>query len=200
MRQRYFTSTGARGAGRRAAAGLAGLVALSLAGCGGSDVSRSFGLVRDAPNEFEVTTRAPLSMPPDFTLRQPQPGASRPQEQTQRQQAEATLAPQVELAGAPSARSAGEQALVADAGPAAPADIRDRLGREKALDAQAQSFTDRLMFWKAPPPAGVVVDPVKEAQRLRENAALGRSVQAGDTPIIQRKKTGWFDGLIDYLF
>ena len=34
-----------------------------LAGCG-ADTARSFGLTRDAPDEFQVTTRAPLSMPP----------------------------------------------------------------------------------------------------------------------------------------
>jgi hypothetical protein len=33
-----------------------------------------------------------------------------------------------------------------------------------------------------------VVDPTKEAQRLRENAALGHSVETGDTPIVQPKR------------
>ena len=55
------------------------LSALLLSGCGGDDISRSFGLQRDAPDEFQVSTRAPLSMPPDFTLRAPRPGAARPQ-------------------------------------------------------------------------------------------------------------------------
>jgi uncharacterized lipoprotein len=45
-------------------------VALALAAllpaCGDS-TARTLGLVRDAPDEFQVTTRAPLSMPPNMT-------------------------------------------------------------------------------------------------------------------------------------
>ena len=51
------------------------------------------------------------------------------------------------------------------------------------------------MFWRTPPPPGVVVDPQKEAQRLRENAALGQSPETGDTPIIQNKPKTFFDAL-----
>ncbi len=171
-------------------------ICLGLSGCGSGDgVSRTFGLTRDAPDEFEVTTRAPLSMPPDETLRPPQPGATRPQEQSQRRQAEAALAPDIELDSTPAASSPGQQALMQAAGPAAPADIRRKLGAEASLDDVGRSWTDKLLFWKKPPPPGVVVDPSREAQRLRENAALGRSVEAGDTPIIQRKKDGLFDSL-----
>ena len=66
--------------------------ALGLSACGGDEnLSRTFGLVRDAPDEFRVTTRAPLSMPPEFTLRPPRPGAARPQELSERQQAEQAL-------------------------------------------------------------------------------------------------------------
>jgi len=39
------------------------------------------------------------------------------------------------------------------------------------------------------------VDPTAEAQRLRQNAALGQSMQEGETPIIQRKPTSWFDSI-----
>jgi hypothetical protein len=34
------------------------------------------------PDEFAVESRAPLTIPPDFDLRPPQPGAPRPQEAT----------------------------------------------------------------------------------------------------------------------
>jgi len=148
-------------------------------------------------------------MPPDYTLRPPQPGAARPQEQSQRRQAEATLAPQVELApdiatgpagglnagATPSSLTSGQKALVDAAGPSAPADIRRTLTNDSVREDRGSSFTDKLLFWRSPPPPGVVVDPQKEAQRLRANAALGRSVEAGDTPIIQRKKDTLFDSL-----
>jgi hypothetical protein len=172
-----------------AAAGFA--VLLGLSACG-SDLSRTFGLTRDAPDEFQVTTRAPLSMPPDYTLRPPRPGATRPQEPGSRGAAESALAPQAALAAGPGPASPGQQALVTAAGKPAPPDIRRQIDEDAALDAGGSSFTDKLMFWRTPTPPGVVVDPQKEAQRLRENAALGQSADQGDTPIIrERQKSLW---------
>ena len=169
---------------------------LGLSACSGDELTRNFGLTRDAPDEFQVTTRAPLSMPPDFTLRPPRPGATRPQELTQRQQAEAALSPDTLLGGGgPTAPTPGQQALVAAAGRPAPADIRNRLDQEAALDTPSRSVTDRLMCWQSPPPPGTQVDPVRESARLRQNAALGQTPESGDTPIIQRKRQGLFTGL-----
>lgn len=169
---------------------------LGLAACSGEDLTRTFGLTRDAPDEFQVTTRAPLSMPPDFTLRPPRPGAKRPQELSDQQQAEAALVPgsinsgQQQLPPSP-----GQQALVQAAGRPAPADIRAEVDREAAIDAPSRSFADRLLFWRSPPPPGTVVDPARESQRLRQNAALGQAPDTGDTPIIQRRRPGLFSGL-----
>jgi hypothetical protein len=171
--------------------------ALTLAGCGDdSGLARTFGLTRDAPNEFTVTTQAPLSMPPDFALRPPEPGAPRPMEQSEARQAEETLAPQTALV-APQARlSAGQQALVQQAGPPAAPGIRQEVNREAhAQQAASDSFMNHVLFWRQPTPPGIVVDPQKEAQRLRENAALGQSPEVGDTPIIQPRRKGWFEDL-----
>ena len=169
---------------------------LGLAACSGDELTRTFGLTRDAPDEFQVTTRAPLSMPPDFSLRAPRPGAVRPQELTQREQAEGVLAPDTLLNTQPRGTgSAGQQALVSAAGPSAPANIRAEVDRDAALDTPSRSFTDRLMFWQSAPPPGTPVDPVREAARLRQNAALGQNPESGDTPIIQRKRRGIFSGL-----
>jgi hypothetical protein len=167
---------------------------LPLAACSDS-LTRTIGLTRDAPDEFTVTTRAPLSMPPDFSLRPPRPGASRPQELSERAQAEATLSPTTALGSPAAANSPGQQALVSAAGPAAPRDIRNQVDADAELDNPGPSFTDRLMFWKPTPLPGTAVDPKKEAQRLRQNAALGQDVTTGDTPIIQQRKQGWLDSI-----
>jgi hypothetical protein len=50
-----------------------------LSGCG---FRQLIGLDKTGPDEFAVESRAPLTIPPDFELRPPAPGASRPQEVT----------------------------------------------------------------------------------------------------------------------
>lgn len=67
--------------------GLAGV--LLIAGC--SDWKKTIGLEKSTPDEFAVESRAPLTMPPDFNLRPPQPGAPRPQEKSSDQQARQTI-------------------------------------------------------------------------------------------------------------
>jgi hypothetical protein len=170
-----------------------------LTACSGDELTRNFGFERNQPDEFQVTTRAPLSMPPNFDLRPPRPGAPRPQEESARVGAEAALVPRAALASDNAATSPGQQALVSAAGPTAPQDIRRKIDSEAALDQPDRTLTDRLMFWKPTPPAGVAVDPQREAARLRGNAALGQSAEPGDTPIIQRNQNS-SGGLLDGLF
>jgi len=168
----------------------------ALSAC--SEVRRTLGYDKQAPDEFQVVQRAPLSLPPDFALRPPQPGAVRPQEGNPRDQARRALAGQ--RAGTPIAtqgRTRGDLAFAKRFG----ADqidpgIRAQVNKETQSLAEAEkSFSDRLVFWRKPEPAGVAVDPVKETQRLRENQALGRPVSDGDTPKIERRKKAILEGL-----
>jgi hypothetical protein len=178
----------------RALLALAALAPLAACGGSGNDTMRSFGLTRDAPDEFAVTTRAPLSMPPALgALPTPRPGAVRPQELNQRQQAEAALVPGAALGRGNSARgSSGENALLSAAGgQPATADIRRRVDEESLrMDRPDRGFVDSLMFWRAAEQPGVPVDPRRESRRLRENAALGRDTGEGETPIIQPTRSG----------
>ncbi|MBB5692161.1 DUF3035 domain-containing protein [Muricoccus pecuniae] len=174
---------------------------LLLAGCG-SDTTRALGLTRDAPDEFQVVTRAPLSIPPSIgDLPTPRPGAQRPQELTARESGESTLAPAAALGEGRRSRPTGaEAALLAQAGRASGAsstgNIRRQVDEESLrLDRPRQNVVERLMFWQDPPRPGTVLDPQREAQRLRENSALGRSPEDGETPIIQRRQRGLLDGL-----
>ncbi len=170
-------------------AALACGAALLLVGCSGSDIGRTLGVTRDAPDEFAVTTRAPLVMPPNFTLEPPQPGMPRPQEAPERKQAEEALAPQTALStSTPAADSPGQEALVKAAGPPAPPHIRRMVNAESLEDRPPRSIADRLMFWESPPPPGTVVDAQAEAQRIRENEALGQPVVEGNTPIVQPQR------------
>jgi hypothetical protein len=172
---------------------------LLLGGCSDFSLSRTFGLVHDTPDEFTVVTRAPLSMPPDFTLRPPQPGALRPTEQSDRSLAESALVPQLALGGTRAGMTPGQAALVRDAGGRAPADIRRRVDQEALLASSDDSFIDKILYWRKPDSQHAVVDADEEARRLRQNAALGQSPVTGDTPIIREKKTGWFQDLFGWL-
>ena len=86
-----------------------------------------------------------------------------------------------------------------EAGPAAPSDIRRRVDQDARYDPGDDSFVDKLLYWRKPDSQHAQVDPQKESQRLRQNAALGEGPDVGDTPIIQPRKRGWFTDLFSWL-
>jgi hypothetical protein len=178
---------------------LLGSTFILLGGCSGDKLMRTFGLTRDAPDEYTVTTRAPLSMPPDYNLRPPRPGTPRPQEQSERQQAEEALVPQTALNAPQGDESPGQAALLAQAGPSAPGDIRRKVDQDAHDAADNDSFVDKVLYWRKPNTKDVQVDPQAEAQRLRQDSALGQGPQVGDTPIIQQKREGWFSSLFSWM-
>jgi murein DD-endopeptidase MepM/ murein hydrolase activator NlpD len=166
-----------------------------LMSCSGDQFGRTFGFIRDAPDEFTVTTRAPLAMPTNFNLPPPRPGAARPQEQSERTKAELALVPQMALGGQTAGESPGQEALVQAAGPPVSSAVRAEVDQEAAKERPKQGVADRLIFWRKPPPRGIVVDPQKETQRLRENSALGQNQNTGETPIVQPKQRAWLEGI-----
>ncbi|MBI3452699.1 MAG: DUF3035 domain-containing protein [Rhodospirillales bacterium] len=178
-------------------AGLTLVLGALLAGCG--DARKTLGLDKNPPDEFKIVTRAPLSLPPDYGLRPPQPGAQRPQEQSVPELARQAVfgAAQRPAQDGSGGESPGEQALLAHAGASrADPDIREIIDRESTVLADAdKTFLDSLIFWRKPETPGVVVDAPREAARLRENAALGRSVSDGDTPTIKRRRKGALEGI-----
>ncbi len=66
------------GGGRRLLALLSLALIPPLSGC--SSLRQAIGMDQAGPDEFAVESRAPLTIPPEFDLRPPQPGAPRPQE------------------------------------------------------------------------------------------------------------------------
>ena len=85
---------------------IAGLACVALLG----GCARSGGLDRARPDEFAVARQPPLVIPPDFALVPPQPGAAPTQSNTGNAQ---TLDA---LFGGTAARSAGESAVIGQAG------------------------------------------------------------------------------------
>ncbi len=183
---------------------IAGAVALALGLSACEGVKEQLGLTKQPPDEFRVQAQAPLSLPPDFKLRPPRPGASRPQEGTVQDQARRAVFRAADApGGAPNGttpgdgRSLGEQALLqaAGAGKADP-NIRRLVDREAdRRNDEDDTFLDFLVFWREPEPTGTVIDAAAESKRLRENAALGKSVTEGETPSIERRKKALLEGL-----
>jgi hypothetical protein len=186
------------------------LALLAPAATGCSSAKEMLGLTKRSPDEFQVVSRAPLSMPPDYSLRPPTPGAPRPQEGTTAEQAQAIVtgnrststptSDQIPSAGEGlqvTAESAGESAFLQSASlTGIDPNIRKLVDSETAEDEDAsQSFLDDLIFWRKAEPYGKVVDPVAEQKRLQENQALGAPTDTGETPIIERKKKGLFEGI-----
>jgi len=177
---------------------------LVLASCGDS-TKRALGLSRTSPDEFAVVKRAPLSQPPDFTLRPPRPGAERPGVASPREQARQTIFRAEEqgsrepgrpnagptITAAPQGQvqqvSPGEAAFLARAGAdSVEPDIRNKVDRDYSVLAEADlNFVQKLLNFD--PNIDEVVDAEAEARRLRENQALGRPANEGETPLIERK-------------
>ncbi|GAB6052747.1 DUF3035 domain-containing protein [Magnetospira thiophila] len=178
---------------------LASALAGGLSGC--SDTKEVLGIgTKQAPDEFTVYSRAPLSMPPDFGLRPPAPGTERPETADPALEAKRAMLAGRTLSNAPlTGLTPGTQALLRQAGaenidPA----IREEINRETStLVREEESFTDSLLFWQKKEPFGEVVNPTEESDRIKANQALGDPVTAGDTPVIERKEKGWLEGIFN---
>src|SRR4051794_28897845 len=128
----------------RVIAAAALIAAAGLAGC--QSTRNALGMTKVTPDEFRIVTKAPLVMPPDYSLRPPAPGEPRPQELQPESAARTALLGQREA----EVRSDGEKMLVAKAG----ADKADPLIRYVVDDEfgdvahKDKSFADRVMFWR----------------------------------------------------
>jgi len=95
--------------------------------------------------------------------------------------------------GAQSGPSVGEAALArrATAYYGVEPDVRRKVDAESAqLAVEQEKFLHKVLFWMDPEPPGTPIDAAAESRRLQENDALGKPANAGEAPIIARKKSG----------
>jgi len=119
-------------------------IAVSLGGCAG--LGKALGGGKNPPDEFAIATKAPLVVPPDYSLRPPKPGETRPQELSASDRAQ-----QILLGDASSAPpTVGEQLLLQKSGAlSANSNIRSVLGAENGGRAEKdRSLANQLMFWQ----------------------------------------------------
>ena len=204
MRQAPQQWTRYRGAGRAAAACVAILaLAATLSACG--NIRDTLGLGKNPPDEFTVLRTGPLTLPPDFQLRPPQPGAPRPSESSERDRTVGILLSESDSASAVEeatettepTETQGEAALIRQAGADdVDPEIRHIIDREFAgYASEDEGFLESLLFWRPDDPGGDVVDAEAEAKRLRRNAAEGKPVTEGATPVIKRRERALLEGI-----
>lgn len=169
------------------------VAAIGLAGC--TSTKKALGMDKVVPDEFRVVSKAPLVVPPDYSLRPPAPGEPRPQELQPESAARAALIGQSNAAG----RSEGEKLLVARAG----SDKADPLIRFVVDDENGDlahkdgSFASKVMFWKKGQKTTNVTTAAEaganapmEVDAAAEEARLKKLVGAGGVVISREKKGG----------
>lgn len=162
----------------------------ALIGC--DSLRRAAGLNKKSPDEFAVTTKAPLIIPPDFNLRPPLPGAPPTNSLDPSSSAEvalfnSTIDVQTAAANMRGNYTPGEKMLLANAN-AQNADpgIRARLSADERASIQNsdRSFTERLLNSRVTPDDGKPVNADAEVNKGRKTS----------TPK-KEDSGGWFDWL-----
>lgn len=154
-----------------------------LVGC--QSTSKALGLRKDAPNEFNILTKAPLVIPPEYSLRPPRIGESSAENNYSQQAAREALIGNIDAAEP----TRGEVVLMTKAGVGrANQEIRLEIDGQNSVERKTDSFADRVMFWRD----GQIVnekgevqplDPESEAKRMESiNAATG----GGEVEITKR--------------
>jgi hypothetical protein len=167
------------------------LCAALLGGC--TYFREASGLTKKSPDEFAVSTKAPLVIPPDFNLRPPTPGAAPLNSTDPATSAQTALFgaadPATVAASLQGNYSNGERMLLANAGvqranPAIRQQLQADRGSRQAADA---SFTARLMGTPASPNNSAPINADAELERRR-----GASAPAPAAPAA-KSSGGWFD-------
>ena len=156
--------------------------ALLSTGC--ASASKAFGMSKTTPNEFNILTKPPLVVPPEYNLRPPRPGELNVEEKY------ATVAARKALLGEidPAKPSQGESILIARAGggSADPA-VRVIIDGQNSIERKNRGFSDRIIFWKngqAIGPDGQPLNADQEAARMKavDSATGGAPVQIKRRP------------------
>jgi len=161
--------------------------ALALAGCG--SLRDAAGLTKRSPDEFAVTTKAPLIIPPGYNLQPPSPGAAPNNSLQTDAQAQAALFGAGDTATIAANMtgdySPGERMLLATAGVnRADPGIRQMLQSDQnKMQGADPSFTARLLGATAQPNNGQVIDANSELERRRGTSR----------PAATKESSGWLD-------
>ena len=158
--------------------------AVILPGC--ASIARATGATKSAPNEFNILTKPPLVVPPEYNLRPPKAGEFNAAEAYSSKVARETLLGEIDEAKP----SQGEILLMTQAGAGrADPSIRVEIDGSNQVEKKPSGFSQRVMSWregKAVDTTGAPLDPENEARRLK---AIISATGGGDVTI-QKQPSG----------
>lgn len=167
-------------------------ITLSCVACSSGNARKVLGINKDVPDEFRVISQAPLTVPPDFHLRPPKPGAKRPQYTALDAQAEQTLF-SVESSSLPP-RTIGEQALLNKTQGKSNPDIRKIIAEDNRLEEveiKEKGFLEKIVdYTRGENDKDPVVNASKEKERIQQKTQEGETITGEDTPEVEKKKKG----------
>jgi len=124
--------------------GVSAIATLGLTTTACTTTSRALGLTKQAPNEFNILTKAPLVVPPEYNLRPPRIGESSSENNYTQEAARKALIGDVDDAEP----SKGEIVLMTKANVGrANQEIRVVVDGQNSVERKTSSFSDRILFW-----------------------------------------------------
>lgn len=190
------------------------LAGFLLAGCSQTEVKENLGLTRNAPDEFRVVSRPPLSVPKEFYLVPPSAGAERAfglsadaeardlvtggrsaedSKSIEQRQSELSDTAAPVVSSSPLASAAEESLLKRAGASAADPSIREKLYEERArTDAEEPGMLERL---RGEGDGDPVVDAKAERERIENNKKAKKPVNEGEVPVKDPKEKSTLERL-----
>ncbi len=165
---------------------------LALSGC--ASASNALGLRKDAPNEFNILTNAPLVVPPEYGLRPPAANEAGRDNNYSQEAARKALIGDLD----PAEPTRAEIVFLTRAGAGrADQEIRLKIDGQNSVERKTQSFADRVLYFRDGQPYdadGNVVPLDSEAERSRLES-VQRVTGGGEVTVTRRPTRGKLPGL-----
>ncbi len=166
------------------------IMALGTTGC--ATASKTLGLTKEAPNEFNILTKAPLIVPPEYNLRPPAIGASSAENNYSQEAARKALLGDIDS----TEPTQGEIILMTKAGVGrADQEVRLKIDGENGVERKTSGFADRVLFWNNGRYANPDGSPLDAEQEARRQQAITSATGGQAVKITKRPGSGKLPGL-----
>ncbi len=168
------------------------LLGTALSGC--TTASKALGLTKEAPNEFNILTKAPLVVPPEYNLRPPRVGESSAENNYSQKAAREALIGNVDDAEP----TRGEVVLMTKAGVGrSDQEIRLKIDGQNSVERKSEGLASRILFWQN----GQIVDeqgnpvPLNAEDEARRLKSIQAATGGGQVEITKRPSGPKLPGL-----